>query len=178
MIMAWTYKSDGTSMQHDDTTCTIYSARVTSYHMHHLPTSDITRSSQDQIKLGINNIVVIIKWPQGAWSLPTILAQHHEYTQLGILVILMAITTTTNKWLVILTAITTMTSIWSQTVIFLAITTVTNTWSPTSSSTSCQSVLLKISTYKSPISHSVMWVLIERCDLVRTHAHDRGRGYR
>ena len=29
--------------------------------MHHLPTSDITRSSQDQIKLGINNTVVIIK---------------------------------------------------------------------------------------------------------------------
>ena len=49
------------------------------HHMHHLPTSDITRSSQDQIKLGINNTVVIIKWPQGAWSLPTILAQHHEY---------------------------------------------------------------------------------------------------
>ena len=48
-------------------------------HMHHLPTSDITRSSQDQIKLGINNTVVIIKWPQGAWCLPTILAQHHEY---------------------------------------------------------------------------------------------------
>ena len=49
------------------------------HHMHHLPTSDITRSSQDQIKLGINNTVVIIKWPQGAWSLPMILAQHHEY---------------------------------------------------------------------------------------------------
>ena len=49
------------------------------HHMHHLPTSDITRSSQDQIKLGINNTVVIIKWPQGAWSLPTILAQYHEY---------------------------------------------------------------------------------------------------
>ena len=47
--------------------------------MHHLPTSDITRSSQDQIKLGINNTVAIIKWPQGAWSLPMILAQHHEY---------------------------------------------------------------------------------------------------
>ena len=31
------------------------------HHMHHLPTSDITRSSQDQIKLGINNTVVIIK---------------------------------------------------------------------------------------------------------------------
>ena len=79
---------------------------------------------------------------------------------------------------VIIPAITTMTNTWSQTVIFPAITTMTNTWSPTSSSTSCQSVLLKISTYKSPISHSVMWVLIERCDLVRTHAHDRGRGYR
>ena len=49
------------------------------HHMHHLPTSDITRSSQDQIKLGINNTVVIIKWPQGAWSLPMILAQYHEY---------------------------------------------------------------------------------------------------
>ena len=49
------------------------------HHMHYLPTSDITRSSQDQIKLGINNTVVIIKWPQGAWSSPTILAQHHEY---------------------------------------------------------------------------------------------------
>ena len=48
-------------------------------HMHHLPTSDITRSSQDQIKLGINNTVVIITWPQGTWSLPMILAQHHEY---------------------------------------------------------------------------------------------------
>ena len=30
-------------------------------HMHHLPTSDKKRSSQDQIKLGINNTVVIIK---------------------------------------------------------------------------------------------------------------------
>ena len=49
------------------------------HHMHHSPTSDITRSSYDQIKLGINNTVVIIKWPQGAWSLPMILAQHHEY---------------------------------------------------------------------------------------------------
>ena len=29
--------------------------------MHHLPTSDITQSSQDQIKLGINNTVAIIK---------------------------------------------------------------------------------------------------------------------
>ena len=50
------------------------------HHMHHLPTSDITRSSQDQIKLGMNNTVVIIKWPQGAWSLPTTLAQHYKYT--------------------------------------------------------------------------------------------------
>ena len=49
-------------------------------HMHHLPTSDITRSSQDQIKLGINNTVAISKWTQGAWSLPTTLVQHHEYT--------------------------------------------------------------------------------------------------
>ena len=49
------------------------------HHMHHLTTSDITRLSQDQIKLGINNTVVIIKWPQGAWPLPVILAQHHEY---------------------------------------------------------------------------------------------------
>ena len=65
----------------------------------------------------------------------------------------------------------------NQMVIFPVITTMTNTWSPTSSSTSCQSVLLKISTYKSPISHSVMWVLIERCDLVQTCAHDRGRVY-
>ena len=48
-------------------------------HMHHLPTSDITWPSQDQIKLGINNTVVIIKWPQGAWSLPTALAQHQKY---------------------------------------------------------------------------------------------------
>ena len=48
-------------------------------HMHHLPPSDITQSSQDQIKLGIINTVAIIKRPQGAWSLPTILAQHHEY---------------------------------------------------------------------------------------------------
>ena len=31
------------------------------HHMYHLPTSDITRLSQDQIKLGINNTVVIIK---------------------------------------------------------------------------------------------------------------------
>ena len=53
------------------------------HHMHHLPSSDITRSSQDQIKLGINNTVVIIKWPQGAWSLPTILAQHHKYPTTG-----------------------------------------------------------------------------------------------
>ena len=35
-------------------------------HMHHLPTSDITRSSQDQIKLGMNNTVAISKGPQGA----------------------------------------------------------------------------------------------------------------
>ena len=28
--------------------------------------------------LDINNTVVIIKWSQGAWSLPTILAQHQE----------------------------------------------------------------------------------------------------
>ena len=49
------------------------------HHMHHLPTSDITQSPQDQIKLGINNTVVIVKWPQGAWSLPTILAKYHEY---------------------------------------------------------------------------------------------------
>ena len=40
----------------------------------------ITRASQDQIKLGKNNTVAISKWPQGAWSLPTTLAQHHEYT--------------------------------------------------------------------------------------------------
>ena len=80
MSISWTYRSDATSMQHDDTICTIYSARVPrNHHRHHLPTSDITRSSQDQIKLGINNTVVIIKWPQGAWSLPMILAQHHEY---------------------------------------------------------------------------------------------------
>ena len=50
------------------------------HHTQHLPTSDITRSSQDQIKLGINNTVVISKWPQGAWPLPTTLVQHHEYT--------------------------------------------------------------------------------------------------
>ena len=49
------------------------------HHMHHIPTSGITRSSQDQIKLGINNTAVIIKWPQGAWSLPTTLAQYHGY---------------------------------------------------------------------------------------------------
>ena len=49
------------------------------HHMHHLPTSDITRSSRDQINLGINNTVVIFKGPQGAWYLPTILTQHHEY---------------------------------------------------------------------------------------------------
>ena len=49
------------------------------HHMHHLPTLEITRSSQDRINLGINNTVAIIKWPQGAWSLHTILAQHHEY---------------------------------------------------------------------------------------------------
>ena len=30
-------------------------------HMHHLPLSDITRSSQDQIKLGITNTIAIIK---------------------------------------------------------------------------------------------------------------------
>ena len=30
-------------------------------HMPHLPTADITRSSQDQIKLGINNTVAISK---------------------------------------------------------------------------------------------------------------------
>ena len=42
------------------------------HHMHHLPTSDITRSSQDQVKLGINNTVVIIKRPHGAWHLPMI----------------------------------------------------------------------------------------------------------
>ena len=50
------------------------------HHMHHLPTLDITRLSQYQIKLGINNTVVIIKLPQGAWSLPMILAQHHKYS--------------------------------------------------------------------------------------------------
>ena len=44
-------------------------------HMHHLPTSDITRSSQDQAKLGINNTIVIVSWPQGAWLLPMTLAQ-------------------------------------------------------------------------------------------------------
>ena len=67
-------------MQHDDTICTTYSARLPrNQHMHHLPTSDITRSSQDQIKLGLKNTVAISKWPQGAWSLPTILAQHHKY---------------------------------------------------------------------------------------------------
>ena len=37
---------------------------------------------------------------------------------------------------------------------------------------------LTISTYISPISHSFMWVLVERCDLVRTYAHDQGRDYR
>ena len=80
---------------------------------------------------------------------------------------------------VIISTITTMTNTWSQIVIFPAITTMTKTWSPTSSSTSCQTVAAhNISSYKSPISHSVMWVLIEWCDLVRTHAHDRGRGYR
>ena len=31
------------------------------HHMHHLPTLYITRLSQDQIKLGIDNTVVIIK---------------------------------------------------------------------------------------------------------------------
>ena len=68
-------------MQHDETIMhqlTLFGL-PRNHHMHHLPTSDITRSSQDQIKLGINNTVVIIKWPQGAWSLPMILAQHHEY---------------------------------------------------------------------------------------------------
>ena len=31
------------------------------HRMHHLPSLDIARSSQDPIKLGINNTVVIIK---------------------------------------------------------------------------------------------------------------------
>ena len=117
------------------------------HHMHHLPSSDIIRSSQDQIKLGIKNTVVINKWPQGAWSLPTILAQHHEYTTTRYPryhhdpcgdhnptntwpqpVILTVITTTTNIWLqtVILTAITTTTNFWPM--ILTAITTTTNIW--------------------------------------------------
>ena len=103
------------------TTCITYQPRTSS------------RSSQDQIKLGINNTVVIIKWPQGAWCLPTILAQHHEYS-----------TSRypryhgdyldherNHSWFnglprnqtVIIPAITTMTNTWSQTVIFPAITT-------------------------------------------------------
>ena len=41
--------------------------------------TDITWLSQDRIKLGINNTIVLITWPQGAWSLPTTLAQYHEY---------------------------------------------------------------------------------------------------
>ena len=82
------------------------------HHMHHLPTSDITRSSQDQIKLGINNTVVIIKWPQGAWSLPMILAQHHEYP-----------TTRYPRYHGDPLTITTNVNTWSQTVIFPAITT-------------------------------------------------------
>ena len=122
------------------------------HHMQHLPTSDITRSSQDQIKLGINNTVVIIKWPQGAWFLPTILAQYHEYP-----------TTRYPRYhgdhsgdhnhdqhLVSngdLSGDHNHDQHLAQTVIFPAITTMTNTWSPTSSSTSCQSVLLKISAY-------------------------------
>ena len=35
-------------------------------HMHHLPTSDITRSSQNKIKLVMNNTIAIIKGPEGA----------------------------------------------------------------------------------------------------------------
>ena len=68
-------------MQHDD----IIMHQLTllglsrNHHIHQLTITDITRSSQDPIKNGINNVVVIITWPQGAWSLPTILAQHHEY---------------------------------------------------------------------------------------------------
>ena len=60
--MEWTYKHDDTIMQHDD----IIMHQLTLLGLsrnHHLPKltiTDITRSSQETIKLHINNTVVII----------------------------------------------------------------------------------------------------------------------
>ena len=81
-------------------------------HMHHLPTSDITRSSQDQIKLGINNIVVIITDHKELDLYPWFSHNITSIQQLGILdttVIFLAIGTMTNTWspMVIFSAITT-----------------------------------------------------------------------
>ena len=125
-------------------------------HMHHLPTSDITRSSQDQIKLGINNTIAIIKWPQEAWFLPMTLAQHHEYT-----------TTRypryhrdpygdhnpTNTWPVILMAITT----WP----------LHGPWS----------LWRSLPTYLTVIKHIILITVDSWCDLLSTWALIRGRGY-
>ena len=79
-IWAW-HEHDDSNMQHDDTIMHQLTLRglPRNHHMHHLPSSNITRSSQDQIKLGINNTIVTNTWPQGAWPLPMILAQRHEY---------------------------------------------------------------------------------------------------
>ena len=60
--MAKTYKSDDTSMQHDDTIMhqlTLLGLPC-NHHMHKLSITDITRSSQDPINLGTKNTVVII----------------------------------------------------------------------------------------------------------------------
>lgn len=62
MIRAWTYEHDDTSMQHDETIMhqlTLLGLPC-NQHMHNLTITDITWSSQDPIKLGINNTVVII----------------------------------------------------------------------------------------------------------------------
>ena len=60
--MAGTYKHDETSMQHDETIMHQLTLLGLSrnHHLHKLTITDITRSSQDPIKLGINNTVVII----------------------------------------------------------------------------------------------------------------------
>ena len=58
--MALTY--DNTSMQHDDAIMHQLTllGLPRNHHLHKLTITDITRSSQDPIKLGINNTVVII----------------------------------------------------------------------------------------------------------------------
>ena len=127
--------------------------------MHHLPTSDITRPSQDQIKLGINNTVAISKWPQGAWFLPMTLVQQHEYTSSRYPRYHRDPYGDHNP-----------TNTWSQTVILKAITT-RPTLGPSPFWRSQP-------TYLIVIKHIILITVDSWCDLLLTRALIRGGSYR